>query len=190
MAKKPTGTLGPLTITTSDGRTSAEQQKIVWPSDQKDVERKILELFVSEFERTGAKFLRIEDGGTKDLDFRVTLPGGQAYVELMEVVIPEPSTIPFQNGQQWHEPLAYASNIFGAVEKKVRKYGFSHTIPIHLLLYLTHEQYAPNEAAIYTLRHYFKVNKHPFEYVFFLIPLTTDACDLRVIFTIEHRAVN
>lgn len=186
MAKKPSGTLGPLRVSASVGQASAEHRKVAWPSDQKDVEQKILDLFVRQFERIGAKFLRIEDGGTKDLDFLVTLPGGQAYIELMEVVMPDPPSIPFQTGQQWHEPLTYARSIFKTVEeKKIQKYGFSHKIPIHLLLYITHEQYAPTEAAIHALRHYFTVNKHPFEYVSFLIPLATDACDLRVIFNID-----
>lgn len=187
MAKKPSGAIGPIRVGIIDGQHCAEQQKVIWPSDQKEIERKILGFFVREFEKTGAKFLKIEDGGTEELDFLLTLPGGKAWLELMEVVIPKPSNTPFQSGQQCHEPLIYAENIFKAVEeKKIRKYGFNHEIPIDLLLYITHEQYAPNEAAIHALRHFFKEKTHPFNYVFLMLPLAEDLSVLHVIFNMNH----
>ena len=187
MAKKPSGTIGQIRAGIIDGQHFAEQQKIIWPSDQKEIERKILGFFVREFEKTGAKFLKIEDGGTEELDFLLTLPGGKAWLELMEVVMPKPRNTPFQSGQQWHEPLIYAENIFKAVEeKKIRKYGLNHETPIDLLLYITHEQYAPNEAAIHALRHFFKENTHPFNYIFLILPFAEDHCDLRVIFNVGH----
>jgi len=187
MTKKPSGTIGPFAIGITDGEPFSEQQRILWPSDQKEIERKILGFFVREFEKTGAKFLKIEDGGTEELDFLLTLPGGKAWIELMEIVIPNRGDTPFQPGQQMHEPVVYAENIFQAVqEKKIRKYGYRHVVPIDLLLYITHEQYSPNQAAVHALRHFFKVNKHPFNYVFLMIPLAEDHCDLNIIFNLDH----
>jgi len=55
-------------------------------------------------------------------------------------------------------------------------------VPIDLLLYVTHEQYKPNEAALEVLRRYFLERAHPFEYVFFLIPSSEDYVSLRVLF--------
>lgn len=89
MATKPSGTAGPFAVTVSaDGTIVGQQAKIVWPSDQKEIERKILGFFVREFEKNGAKFLTIREGETKDLDFLLRLPGGQVHLELMKVAIP------------------------------------------------------------------------------------------------------
>ncbi|MFZ2407813.1 MAG: hypothetical protein WAW41_22000 [Methylobacter sp.] len=183
MATKPSGTAGPFTVTVSAGGTIVGQQaKIVWPTDQKEIERKILGFFVREFEKTGAQFLKIQDGGTKDLDFLLTLPGGQVHLELMEVVIPKTGEIPFGSGHQRHKPVPYADAIFKGVQRKIDKYGLKHCVPIDLLLYVTHEQYNPNEAALDVLRRYFLEREHSFEYIFFLIPSSEDFVRLNVLF--------
>lgn len=183
MATKPSGTAGPFTVTVSaDGTVVGQQAKIVWPPDQKEIERKILGFFVREFEKTGAKFLNIQDGGTKDLDFLLTLPGGQVHLELMEVVIPKSGEIPFRPGHRRHQPVPYADAIFKGVQRKIDKYGSTHEVPIDLLLYVTHEQYNPNDAALDVLRRYFLERPHSFEYVFFLIPGSEDLVHLNVLF--------
>ncbi|MBB5447879.1 MULTISPECIES: hypothetical protein [unclassified Paraburkholderia] len=187
MAKKPSGTAGPFTVTVSaEGTIVGQQAKIVWPPDQKEIERKILGFFVREFEKTGAKFLNIQDGGTKDLDFLLTLPGGQVHLELMEVVIPKSGEIPFRPGHRRHQPVPYADAIFEGVQRKIDKYRLNHEVPIDFLLYVTHEQYNPNGAALDVLRRYFLERKHPFECVFFLTPSPEDLVHLNVLFNKDH----
>lgn len=183
MAIKPSGTSGPFSVTVSaDGTPVGRHEKFAWPTNQKDIERKILDFFVREFERTGAKFLKIEDGGTKDLDFLLTLPGGEVHLELMEIVIPQKGEIPFQPGHRRHEPVPYADAAFAGVQRKIDKYGLKHDVPIDLLLYVTHEQYNPNGAALDVLRRYFLERRHPFQYVFFLVPVAEDFATLYVLF--------
>ncbi len=183
MSKKPTGITGPYKVSINSGQVTGQQEKIAWPSDQKEIERKILEYFIREFEKSGAKFLDVKDGGTKELDFLVTTPNGKAYIELMEVVLADHDQNPYQKGTQVHSVADYARKIFENVKnKKIKKYGFNHQTPIDLLLYVTHEQYSPNESAIQALRHYFKENKHPFSYIFFLTPLAEDLIILQVLF--------
>lgn len=186
VTRKPSGTAGPFRVTrTADGITSG-QFKIEWPPEQKKIERKIVGYFVREFEKTGAKFLNIEDGGTEELDFLLTVPGGKMYLELMEAVLPAEGQKPHQTGSQCHRPISYANKIWGEVDKKVTKYGLKHSIPIDLLIYTTHEQYAPNEAAIQVLRRYFLDRQHPFHYVFFIVPLAEELSPMWVLFNRDH----
>jgi hypothetical protein len=170
---------------TPDGHI-LEHRIIKWSTDQKEIERTILGFYVREFEKTGATFIKIEDGGKGHLDFLLTLPGGKMYLELMEAVIPDAGTLPHQPNTQGHWPLPYADKVFQDVQKKIDKYGLKHRIPISLLIYTTHEQYRPNGAVIDVLRHYFKDREHAFFYVFFLIPIMTDCCSLRVLFNRDH----
>lgn len=187
MANKPSGTMGPYSGTVqSTGKLVSQQSKIIWPSAQKEIERKILNFFMREFEKTGAKFLKIEDGGTRELDFLLTLPGGKVYLELMEAIITHEGEIPFQAGNRAYKPIPYADAIFREVSKKIFKYGFKHDVPIDLLIYTTHEQYNPNGAAIQVLQRYFLENKHPFQYVFFLIPSSEDRATLSVLFNFGY----
>lgn len=187
MANKPSGITGPFTASvTATGEIIGHQEKINWPSNQKEIERKILGFFVREFEKTGAKFLAIEDGGTRELDFLLTLPRGKVHLELMEAILPQVGEIPFQSGNRGYDPIPYGEAIFCEVSKKISKYGFNHVVPIDLLIYITHEQYRPNGAAIQVLRRYFLENKHPFQYIFFLIPYAEDRATLHVLFNHDH----
>lgn len=161
-------------------------QTIQWPTNQKAIEWKILGYFVREFEKNGAKILDVKDGGTEELDFLLTLPGGKAYLELMEAVLPA-TGIPFGSGHGHHEPIPYADKIFEGVRKKIAKYGMKHEVPIDLLIYITHEQYNPNDAALWVLRRYFAENQHPFQYVFFLVPIDEVSSQLNVLYTKDHR---
>jgi hypothetical protein len=186
VTRKPSGTAGPFKVTRTAEGAIGHHIKIDWPQDQKDIERRIFGYFRREFEKTGAKFLKIKDGGTKEIDFLLTLPGGQSYLELMEAVVPFAGEIPHQPGSQGHWPIEYADRVFSEVQKKIDKYGFKHKLPLDLLIYTTHEQYRPNEAAIQVLRHYFKDRRHPFHYVFFITPLSEDLSPMWVLFNRDY----
>jgi len=164
------------------GEVSGHHAKVDWPTNQKDIERKILRFFIRDFEKSGAIFIEIEDGGTEELDFLLTLPGGKVHLELMEAVVPSPKEIPFQSGHGRFEPIPYADVVFRGIAKKIAKYGLKHEVPIDLLVYVTHQQYNPNEAALNVLRRYLNEAEHPFQHVFFLIPHTEDFSTLRVLF--------
>jgi hypothetical protein len=187
MTKKPSGTSGPVRISIADaGEPRIEQLTIQWPTEQKEIERKIFGYFAREFEKVGAKFLRVVDGGVRDLDFLLTLPGGKTYLELMEVVTPRKGEIPHQPGQHAHTISNYVDKVFEGVTRKINDYGFRHEYPIHLLLYTTHEQYIPSSAAIEMLRIRFNEVRRPFENVFFITPLAEDVTPFEVIFSKDH----
>jgi hypothetical protein len=146
----------------------------------KAIERKILGYFQREFSKTGAKFLAVKDLGDKGLDFLLTLPGGETYLELMELVAPEIGETPYQHGAQSHTASGYIDKVFHGVERKIAKYGLKHDYPIHLLFYTTHEQYVPSPPGVEMLKIRFKETVHPFENVFLITPLAEDLTPLQV----------
>lgn len=187
MTKKPSGTSGAVRVSVgNDGVPKIEHLTIQWPTEQKEIERKIFGFFTREFEKAGAKFLDVEDGGVSGLDFLLTLPGGKTYLELMEVVAPRKGERPHGPGQQVHMISAYVDQVFEAVARKTGKYGFSHEYPVHLLLYITHEQYVPSPGAIEMLKVRFKEAKHSFENVFLITPLSEDLTPLIVLFNKDN----
>src|SRR5260221_13160945 len=106
----------------------------------------------------------------------------------MEVVVPGNGQIPYLPGVQFHSPIPYADKVFETIEKKkIRKYGFVHSTPIDLLIYITHEQYAPNGAAIQVLRSYFRDRQHPFEYVFFIVPIAEYLTPISLVFSRDYQ---
>jgi hypothetical protein len=187
MTKKPSGTSGAVRPSVgNDGRPKIEHLTIQWPTEQKEIERKILGFFTREFEKAGAKFLDIEDGGVSGLDFLLTLPGGKTWLELMEVVAPRKGEKPHGPGQQAHMISAYVDQVFEGVMRKTGKYGFRHECPVHLLLNTTHEQYVPSPSAIEMLKVRFREVKHSFENVFLITPLSEDVTPLTVLFNKHH----
>ena len=191
--RKPSGTSGSFEVTRAAAGFSGRQKKIYWPSAKEEIEQVIFGFFKREFERAGATFLNakrgnIEGHASEGLDFLLTLPGGEAYLELMEVVSPENGQIPYQPGYQPHRPISYADNIFKKLDsRKIKRYGLKHSTPIDLLMYTTHEQYAPNGDAIQVLRSYFRDRPHPFEYAFFIVPIAEDLTPIYVLFSRDHR---
>lgn len=182
---KPTGTSGPLEVTvTPDGAVVTHHARIVWPPEQRAIEQKIFGYFRREFERDPrVKFRNVRPGGTRELDFLVDLPRGQAYIELMEAIVPKVGGRPYQPGQQVHDAVEYAERVWSEVAKKVRKYGSRHTTPVDLLIYTTHQQYAPGTPAIQVLRHYFNDREQYFQYAFLITPLAEDDSPLHVLYS-------
>ncbi|MHA6883084.1 hypothetical protein [Ralstonia pseudosolanacearum] len=185
MARKPSGVTGPVRVTVGPDGAHLEHEKIQWPTDQKEIERKILGYFVREFEKTGATILSVKDGGTEELDFLLELPGGSAHLELMEAVVPA-DRVPFQPGHGHYVAGPYAAKVFAGVERKIAKYGLRHEVPIDLLICTTHEQYNPNDAALWVLARRFAETPHPFEYVFFLTPSSETDARMVVLFNKDY----
>lgn len=181
MARKPSGVSGPVRVTVDPSGVNLGLEKIQWPTDQKEIERKVLGFFIREFRKAGASILDVKDGGTEELDFLLKLPGGNAHLELMEAVVPA-ERVPFQSGNGHHVAGPYATKVFASVERKIAKYGLRHEVPIDLLIYTTHEQYNPNDAALWVLARRFAETPHPFEYVFFLTPFSETNARLVVLY--------
>src|SRR5512138_1889607 len=133
MAKKPTGFTGSLRIGRNADGAVAELRPVNWPREQSKIELQVLTAFIREFEKYGAAVLGIEPRGTQDLDFLLTLPGGKAYLELMEIVVPRDGELPYQSGNHSYFALPYANKVYSGIQRKAEKYGDRHEIPIDLL---------------------------------------------------------
>ena len=186
MATKPTGLTGPLRVARTESGVVAELLAVGWPKDQAQIERKILTAFIREFERFGAKVYEMEAGGTEDLDFLLTLPGGKSYLELMEIVAPRKGELPYQAGNHSYEALEYAEQVYSGIQRKADKYGFRHALPIDLLLYFTHALYSPSEWGELALRRFLLDRKHPFHYVFLIKSIDDETAELRVLFNHDY----
>lgn len=178
MARKPTGVTGPVRVTATPSGPRLDHLTIRWPTDQKAIERKILDYFLRFLAERKIVVSRVIDGGTEELDFLVEYPGGKAHLELMEAVLPE-EKVPFQSGHRWFVAGKYADQVFAGVKRKIAKYGLRHEVPIDLLIYTTHEQYSPADSALWALAKRFADTEHPFEMVYFVVPFADD--DARVV---------
>jgi hypothetical protein len=185
MPNKPSGTTGPIKMTHNSSQViSISLEKIVWETNQKGIEKQILQFFIRD-NKEYKEFLSYEDGGTEELDFLIKTPKEKFYLELMEAVAPEDPKKLFQQGNQFHKAVDYVDKVFAGVERKIKKYGLKHKVPIELLIYTTHEQYNPNVSAIELLKHKFSDIIHPFRKVFFLTPIASDFSDVNILFNQE-----
>ncbi|MFS2107887.1 hypothetical protein [Ralstonia sp. Ralssp135] len=173
MARKPSGVTGPVRMSVGPEGPRLDHITIQWPADQKGIERKILEYLLRDWKKNGVPLPKVTDGGTEELDFLLEYPRGKAHMELMEAVVP-PQKLPFQGGHAWFEAGPYADRVFAGVRRKIAKYGLRHEVPIDLLLYTTHEQYNPTDAALWALARRFADVPHPFEFVYFVTPFADD----------------
>ena len=183
MAIKPSGTSGPIKISFSnnDG-ISQTHEKFIWATNKEGIENQIFQFFVREIKKTGEEITSYEAGGTKDLDFAVTSNNQKFCLELMEAFVSQRDCQPFQGGAQIHNSSTYADKVFAGIDKKTKKYGLKHEVPIDLLLYATHEQYNPSSSALELLKHYLIEQKHSFRRVFFIQPLAEDFSILHKLF--------
>jgi len=200
--KKPSGTAGPFIIRKGLRAALGAQSKIPWPDTQDGIEWKVFCYFKREVEKiAGGKLGKVTECGGKTAaamcgaafvadrpDFLLEVPGGKTYLELMEAVLPDDGQNPHRAGVQWHSPRDYAEKVWKKVNRKIQLYGFRHTIPMDLLIYTTHEQYAPTEAAIQILRDYFEDRPHPFSCVSFIVPLGEDLTPVRGLFLRNRRS--
>lgn len=181
MARKPSGLVGPVRVSVRAGGAQLDHLTINWPADQKGIEWKVLEYLLRDWESNNLPVPAVTDGGTEELDFLLEYPKRKAYMELMEAVVPA-EKIPFQPGHAKHEAGPYADKIFAGVKKKIAKYGLRHEVPIDLLIYITHEQYNPNDAALWALARRFADTPHPFEFVYFVVPLADDFARISLLY--------
>lgn len=169
MANKPTGVGGSFSVRVDDqGNAIAEHRKRRWPSDQKEIERIIFDLFREKMTARGVNFSRVVDGGTHDLDYRVTTIDDEFDVELMEIVVPSGKGVPFRRGHATFTAGEYVDAVSSPIQRKVSKYGLNHEKPIDLVLYATHDTFNPSQAAFELLTNWFHQQQHSFRNVYYV----------------------
>ncbi len=87
VSKKPTGALGPLRVTTG-GNTAWE--RIDFGTDKETIEKKYFDLWRKGMESQFGDRVTGVQNEESNFDFTVGFNGGKAYLELMEIVLPNP----------------------------------------------------------------------------------------------------
>src|SRR5216684_936015 len=85
--RKPSGISGEFEVVWTVAGFASRHKIIEWPVKKEKIEQKIFEFYKREFEKAGATFLNAKRGGiggdgSQGLDFLLTLPGGEVYLEL------------------------------------------------------------------------------------------------------------
>lgn len=180
--KKPTGEIGPITFRSVEaGSAKLSWDRVAFPKDKAEIERFVCQLFVDTIARHGMMVLEATPLPESDFDFVLKLPGGEVYLDLVELVRPTGGN-PYQVKQQEVNVYGLAEQLLGVVLTKSQHYRAHGSVPRHLLVYITHWMFAPNKNVIRLVQHWLGTNRHVFENVFFFSPLDSSEGDVRVLF--------
>ena len=182
MPNKPTGRIGPFQVTVGREGPAGNWEKIQFPKQKEEIEQLILDLFVTEMRKKGATILGYKQNPQNDFDFTLELPGGRISLDLTEVIYRDEKGRPYEGEEIRIESYQYATQIHDAVMAKSIHYGKAVSQPIHLLAYITHWRFQPNELVIRLVQHMLQHSKPIIENVFLLLPLDNKSADLRVLY--------
>ncbi|HUK10765.1 MAG TPA: hypothetical protein VLX09_23035 [Stellaceae bacterium] len=179
MPKKPTGRVGPIQVTITEGRADLRWENVKFPTEKKDIEQLVVNQFMAAMSRTGAQ-IKASQNSEDDLDFTLILPGGKIKLELREAFYGTgANSPPYDSRDMRIKSFSYAEQIVAAVRDKSH-YGTA--MPIHLLLYITHWRFLPSETTIRLAQYLLQQARPMFENVFFLSPIDPGQADLRVLY--------
>lgn len=183
--KKPTGQIGNISFCQATHPTI--EWKLIHFSECKDqIEEKIIDYFVTAGTAAGFKILEVTQNIENDIDFSLTLPGGNIDLELSEIVYSIESGNPYQSRSNQINCVEFSRQIINLITKKSSKYSKNNIRPIDLLLYITHWAFLPNELVIRLAQHELNSIEHIFENVFLLIPLDQKNANLRPLYPSEN----
>ena len=134
MAKKPTGDIGPIGVSLTDG---PEWQKVRFPATKEGIEEYIAQRFVdgaNEIRSERFRFAHLNRNPQQDLDFTVGVAGRSIYLELLEVAPLNEGG--YETAPPVHRPYDMAEWIFAQIRKKGTRQGPG--LDRILLLYVTH----------------------------------------------------
>lgn len=174
---KPSGKIGPVLIHIDDknrGKSQLSFQPLVLPATKKEIEAFFIKKFVSAMQKAGASIKNIEENSENDFDYTLTLPGGEVYLELSEVIIGNGKKCPYLESNTILSLKNVADAVLQTVRNKNEKYKGRFGKPIHLLLYITHWRFAIPKSVLPYIYHQLLNMKHVFEDIFIYVPLDDD----------------
>ena len=180
--RKPTGETGPFRVEMNAGEVVGGWAKIPFPSVKADIEKTVVGYFERAMTKNGASIVAARQNAEADFDFTLTLPGGTVDLELREIHYQDGSRRPYESRDIKIKSCTYAEQIRDAVQHKSARYSPNSKVPVHLLLYLTHWRFQPNEVVIRLAQHFFAEQPPIFENVFLLQPLDDRDAEVRVLY--------
>lgn len=171
MPKKPAGEVGPFVVTQAAEGPLAEWKKIAWPDDKPAQEQFVMDCFVEEFRKLGAKIDEVIQNEENNFDFRIHTPGGAINIDLTEFVYSDEKGNPFEREGTWVNCLDCAKALASLVEIKSRHYGRPGAIPIDLVVYATHWRFRPDHTTIALAKTILRAKQLTMENVYLVLPL-------------------
>ena len=158
------------------GPASAEWQRIPIPEGKADIEKLYAQQFVAAFNRDlPLRSLVINDvrqNPENSLDFTLSTPDGDKWLELMEIAPFEYFGVPPDQAPNEYKPYDLAECLLKKIMTKSRKYRSAGPGNLFLLLYLTDWRFVPSETLIALLQYWCCRRKDSFEAIFLYMPFT------------------
>jgi hypothetical protein len=182
MAKKPTGSIGPISVTSTPTGAVGAWNKVEFPKDKEGIEKLVVEMWANATRSAGGTILEIIPNKQNDFDFTLVLPGGKVSMDLVEFIYRDGQGKPYDSDQIEIQSFDYAKQLVATVMEKSAHYGKAGTQSIHLLIYITHWRFWSNEVAIRLAQHFLSESPPIFENVFFVEPLDAIQGNARVLY--------
>ncbi|WP_421445740.1 hypothetical protein [Agrobacterium tumefaciens] len=172
MPKKPTGQQGFYRVEVqADGVSTGTFMREFLGDEKEKIESAVADKFVEAWAAMGVPVSALPNRKENDLDFTLETPGGSVKLELTELIFPAPAKgSPYREGEAFTSTFGEAADrLVATIAHKAKHYTVG-TQPIQLLVYATHEVFAPVEEVIRLVQYRLAngVLKHPFESIFFL----------------------
>lgn len=165
---KPTGKTGPIRVQRDENQVTMSWDVIDFPKTKEGIERYIMQQFILAGQQGGFKILGVKQNPENHFDFTLNLPGGEVYIDLMELIYKDEDGNPYDSKNMLIESALYARQIVSLILKKSNKYQSRSETPLHLLTYITHWRFLPNETVIRLVQHKLSKEPHIFENIFYL----------------------
>ncbi len=171
--RKPTGEVGPFSLTFNGGTAVVQSHFIQFPPTKEAVEDLVAEGFLAQARREAIlpTSSRIHRNAVDDFDFTLETPSSLRYLELMEVAPLEAAGGSHHATTGSFRPYDLARGAMDKLQQKSNRYfGVARSTRIVLLLYITHWTFTPNDTTIMLLQYWCHHEAHCFDEVYFYQP--------------------
>lgn len=172
MPKKPTGQQGFYRVEVqADGVSTGAFKREFLGHEKEKIESAVADKFVEAWAAVGVSVRALPSRQENDLDFTLETPGGSVKLELTELVfLPPEKGSPYRKGEHFTSTFGEAADRLIATIAHKAKHYTAGSQPIHLLVYATHEVFAPVDGVIRLVQYRLQKGEleHPFENIFFL----------------------
>jgi hypothetical protein len=190
--RKPTGIGGYIGI--NEGGLSFKSVKFA--DEKEEIEKQIVDYFILEMKNNGAIFLSDPRLNKQDdFDFTLDLASGKILLELTEFVVKEGRELPYNklNSCRKYGTVvdAFISRILEKNKKAERRVKLDNIkTPIHLLCYITHNDFLINEEIIALIQQELKNISHVFENIFYLSVIDEKKSEVRVLYPSNNPTID
>jgi len=181
--QKPTGTSGPIRLTTGLNGGQAEFVQLSWPKTKGDIEDFIVRGFLNTANKQGILHASIESlkrNALDDFDFTVTTASGPGYIELMEIAPLEHFGTTYSQAPASYKPYDFAHYILDKILGKSIRY--SSDTQMMLLLYVTDWHFKLDLNTLKLLKYWTAHSRHCFKSIYYYHPVSEENGIAHIVF--------